>query len=106
MDAIRKIEFVPYCTLYAVTGNIGDANTLLVPRNELAAREAEIANQALNYVSLFGELQNAMADNARMQAALEKIADDDNYGEDGCWNAESYPDEIAEAALTKQPPKD
>jgi len=39
--------------------------------------------------------------NAELVDALERIADTKNYGEDGIWNAESYPDEIARTALAK-----
>jgi hypothetical protein len=35
----------------------------------------------------------------QMKVALETIADSDNWGEDGCWNSSSYPDEIAEDCL-------
>jgi hypothetical protein len=36
-----------------------------------------------------------------MLAALERIADPSNYGSDGGWDAASYPDEIARAAIAK-----
>ena len=35
----------------------------------------------------------------KLEAALREIADSANWGNDGCWNAESYPDEIARKAL-------
>jgi hypothetical protein len=35
----------------------------------------------------------------QLEAALRRIADENNYGSDGCWVADSYPDEIARAAL-------
>jgi hypothetical protein len=35
----------------------------------------------------------------RLRKALERIADSSNWGEDGCWDADSYPNEIAEKAL-------
>ena len=53
----------------AVLSNIREL--LATHTAELAAREAEIANQALNYVSLFGELQNAMAEIARLNSFIE-----------------------------------
>lgn len=40
---------------------------------------------------------------AEMREALKRIADQDNYGSDGSWTAESYPDAIAEAALSTPP---
>ena len=36
----------------------------------------------------------------KLREALERIADSSNWGEDGCWDADSYPDEIAKEALT------
>jgi hypothetical protein len=35
----------------------------------------------------------------KLEAALRCIEDEDNYGSDGCWVADSYPDEIARKAL-------
>ena len=35
----------------------------------------------------------------QLEAALRLISDDGNWGPDGCWDAYSYPDEIARAAL-------
>jgi hypothetical protein len=35
----------------------------------------------------------------QLEAALRRIEDENNYGSDGCWVADSYPDEIARAAL-------
>jgi len=39
---------------------------------------------------------------ARKDAALWRIADDANYGSDGTWSDDSYPDEIARAALKEK----
>ncbi len=39
------------------------------------------------------------ADIKRMREALETIADDNNWGADGCWTGKSYPNEIAKDAL-------
>ena len=38
----------------------------------------------------------------QLEAALQDIADSANWGDDGCWTAESYPDEIARKALEKK----
>jgi len=38
----------------------------------------------------------------KLEAALREIADSANWGNDGCWNAESYPDEIARKALEEK----
>jgi cell division protein FtsB len=38
----------------------------------------------------------------KLEAALRRIEDSNNYGSDGCWVADSYPDEIARAALGKE----
>jgi hypothetical protein len=38
----------------------------------------------------------------RLRKALERIADSSNWGEDGCWDADSYPNEIAEEALKEK----
>ena len=35
----------------------------------------------------------------KLEAALREIADEENWGGDGCWAVESYPDEIARKAL-------
>ena len=35
----------------------------------------------------------------QLKKALERIADSSNWGEDGCWDADSYPNEIAKEAL-------
>jgi len=35
----------------------------------------------------------------KLEAALRRIEDSNNYGSDGCWVGDSYPDEIARAAL-------
>lgn len=48
------------------------------------------------------EMKQTIADKEaeieRLREALRRIADPDNYGADGCWCEESYPDEIARAA--------
>jgi hypothetical protein len=41
----------------------------------------------------------AQAQVARLREALETISDEENWGEDGCWESSSYPDEIANEAL-------
>jgi hypothetical protein len=38
----------------------------------------------------------------QLEAALRRISDDGNWGPDGCWDADSYPDEIARAALGEE----
>lgn len=51
---------------------------------------------------LTNSLANAKAAqgvNAELVDALREIANAENYGTDGIWNAESYPDEIARTAL-------
>ena len=35
----------------------------------------------------------------KLEAALREIADSANWDNAGCWNADSYPDEIARKAL-------
>jgi chromosome segregation ATPase len=46
------------------------------------------------------ELAAAQAQIAQLREALETISDEENWGEDGCWESSSYPDEIAMEALT------
>ena len=41
----------------------------------------------------------AQAQIAQLREALETISDEENWGEDGCWESSSYPDEIAMEAL-------
>jgi regulator of replication initiation timing len=41
----------------------------------------------------------AQAQVAQFREALETISDEENWGEDGCWESSSYPDEIAMEAL-------
>jgi hypothetical protein len=45
------------------------------------------------------ELAASQAREAALREALGTIAHYDNWGEDGCWESDSYPDEIAIAAL-------
>ncbi len=45
------------------------------------------------------EIDDLRAALATAQEALRVIADENNYGSDGCWCVNSYPDEIARAAL-------
>lgn len=89
--------------------------TIATHTAEIAAREAEIANQALNYVSLFGELQNAMAEIARLREVLMNvkvtlvIANETKDGPivDTIWHgpAETLFDYI-DNSFTQQPTKD
>ena len=41
----------------------------------------------------------AQAQIVQLREALETITDEENWGEDGCWESSSYPDEIAMEAL-------
>jgi hypothetical protein len=52
--------------------------------------------------SMKEEIERLRAEIARKDAALWRIADDANYGSDGTWSADSYPDEIARAALAQE----
>jgi hypothetical protein len=45
------------------------------------------------------ELAAAQVQIAQLREALETISDGENWGEDGCWESSSYPDEIAMEAL-------
>jgi hypothetical protein len=45
------------------------------------------------------QLAAAQAHAAQLREALETISDEENWGEDGCWESSSYPDEIANEAL-------
>ena len=47
----------------------------------------------------YNRLQAAHERIEKLEAALRRISDDGNWGPDGCWDAASYPDEIALAAL-------
>jgi hypothetical protein len=42
----------------------------------------------------------------KLEAALRRISDDGNWGPDGCWDAMSYPDEIARVALGEEEEED
>ena len=48
---------------------------------------------------VIAELAAAQAQIAQLRDALETISDEENWGEDGCWESSSYPDEIAMEAL-------
>lgn len=130
MDAIRKIEAADSEAMAdAVMEHLGPlalthgrispivafelgwkarAQALASKEAELAAREAEIANQALNYVSLFGELQNAMAEIERVRSLTDAQIDDLWIRRD-CIEAIQAGDICAQvrcvvrAALTQQP---
>jgi hypothetical protein len=45
------------------------------------------------------DLAAAQAQITQLREALETISDGENWGEDGCWESSSYPDEIAMEAL-------
>jgi len=47
----------------------------------------------------FDAFNKAIARIEKLEAALRCIEDQNNYGSDGCWIADSYPDEIASKAL-------
>ena len=56
------------------------------------ANAALIVEAVNSYATLTAALREA-------RGALEKIGDQENYGSDGGWDANSYPDEIANRAL-------
>jgi DNA repair ATPase RecN len=66
-----------------------------------AVADAQMRNEeldrALNRIIDRWEAQKARIE--KLEAALRCIEDEDNYGSDGCWVADSYPDEIARKAL-------
>jgi len=47
-------------------------------------------------------LREASDEIVRLREALQRISNPDNWDDDGCWLADSYPDEIAEEALNRQ----
>lgn len=47
----------------------------------------------------FDAFNKATARIEKLEAALRCIEDQNNYGSDGCWIADSYPDDIARKAL-------
>lgn len=46
------------------------------------------------------EVADLMATIGILKNALEEIADDENWGDDGGWDGNSYPDQIARQALS------
>ena len=98
MDAIKEIEQMPslpeMATMALIEGHQGSEYRILsnnyAPGHAMfsekhmhayareygsqliTARDAEIKESALKYVSLFGELQNAMAEIERLKAAAKK----------------------------------
>ncbi len=51
------------------------------------------------------DLAAVLDDNARMREALTEIADQNNWGHDGGWDARSHPDKIAHEALAPRTTK-
>jgi len=61
-------------------------------RDQMAKQDAEIG--------IMRRIISSQNDSiVQLKKALERIADSSNWGEDGCWDADSYPDEIAKEAL-------
>ena len=52
-----------------------------------------------DHIDLMKQLAAAQARIKELREALETISDGENWGEDGCWESSSYPDEIAMEAL-------
>lgn len=50
--------------------------------------------------TLSQQLAASQAREQQLREALERIKNPDNWGEDGCWNSDSYPDEIADINLS------
>jgi predicted nucleic acid-binding Zn-ribbon protein len=62
-------------------------------------REQERATTLAQFSAIGKELAAAQTQIAQLREALETISDGENWGEDGCWESSSYPDEIAMEAL-------
>ena len=71
-------------------------------RKRVALLEKQLEN-ALAWVTA-KQREEAVARDVlkEMRKALERIADSSNWGEDGGWDADSYPDEIAREALKEK----
>lgn len=108
MDAIRKIEAAlkkmpgdgPWRPEHRDALNewralMNEANIREVLQT-LAGKEAELAEAGLKYVSLFGELQNAMEEIARLKSALNGMLTHMGMDEDE-WNKPTF--DQARAAL-------
>lgn len=64
----------------------------------------DVANESNAARLAIIEHAQTLAERAKkLEETLRKIANPANYGEDGCWDADSYPPEIALAALEKKP---
>ena len=54
------------------------------------------------YWEFASKYDSLLIDVGRLREALERIANSSNWGGDGCWDADSYPNEIAEEALKEE----
>jgi regulator of replication initiation timing len=59
----------------------------------------ELEKQIRNTLNAFSDARKQIE---RLREALERIANSSNWGGDGCWDADSYPNEIAEEALKEK----
>ena len=72
--------------------------------DELRSQVAALTKERDDLQDKFNNFQNkcraAQLQVEQLQEALETISDEENWGEDGCWESSSYPDEIAMEALS------
>jgi hypothetical protein len=71
--------------------------------DDLVRRLSSIADILADLFPEFSKDINSAADRIeKLRGALRLISDDGNWGPNGCWDAYSYPDEIARAALGEE----
>ena len=71
--------------------------------DDLVRRLSSIADILADLFPEFSKDINSGADQIeKFRSALRRISDDGNWGPDGCWDAASYPDEIARVALGEE----
>jgi len=76
-------------------------------RNPDGPEAADRIESQMQLIGASGEAIGAMlARIEKMEEALRRISDDGNWGPDGCWDAASYPDEIARVALGEEEEED
>jgi hypothetical protein len=80
-----------------------------VSMGELAKYSHDAANEIeqlrkleARYWEFASKYDSLLIDVGRLREALERIANSSNWGGDGCWDADSYPNEIAEEALKEE----
>ena len=98
MDAVEQ------CNNYLISGGLFNPELSIHDnvrdlirecRDQMAKQDAEIG--------MMRRIISSQNDSiVQLKKALERIADSSNWGEDGIWDADSYPDEIAKEAFEEK----